>query len=195
MQRLVRVALASVVAIASIGIATTSLSFFVSRPEAENSIAQTQVARGESALPVSLPTQAIITLVDGAGQRSGRIIEMNDETIILHTGKAQPETIARQDIAFIEFQKGSIVHLRNGPMMYRGSKPDDKIKILDRVPPRAFQVTDARKGQLQIDLTLTSLNADQISGYISNSKSFSYVVNRIECDRHSNQMTVTLTRH
>jgi hypothetical protein len=191
MKKVIGMALVSVgLAISSGGCTTTLLS---SHPAESMARSHTPVTSNPHSLQVSLPLQANITLADGEDQYTGRITDIDEQALSLYTGTSALTKIEWEKIASIKFEKGSIVYLPNGRMTYRGSKPDDQTDRFRNVPASALKILDANKGYLEIDLSLTSLNADQIENYHRDQHSSSYVVEQIECDRLPHQMTITVT--
>lgn len=194
MKKVIGMALMSVgLAIASGGCTTTQLSFWRSHPAESMARSHTPVTSNPHSLQVSLPLQAIITLADGEDQYTGRITDIDEQALSLYSGTSEPTKLAWEKITSIEFQDGSIVYLPNGKMTYRGSKLDGQTNQFHNVPASALKILDANKGYLEIDLSLTSLNADQIENYHRDQHSSSYVVEQIECDRLPHQMTITVT--
>ncbi|MDB9518703.1 hypothetical protein PN466_17290 [Roseofilum reptotaenium CS-1145] len=141
-----------------------NLSLFASSPQTVTPTLLKQTNATDSSLLVSLPTTAIVSLTN-SNQRSGRIIEVNEQILLLQRGRDEPEEIEWSNIDYIQFEDGAIAYLRTGKEVYRSSLPDPT-DILPDIPTNALQISDREQGHLMINLKLSSLSSDLIAGYL-----------------------------
>ncbi|CDM93255.1 hypothetical protein [Limnospira indica] len=143
-------------------------------------------------IPVSLPTRAAVTLVNG-GQRSGQLVEINPQYLIVTRGESRgQEAIA--NVSRVQFSGDIWWPTSDGRMVIRGDHENTGGN------PRRFRVRvdglvweDADKGILAIapEAVIAVDDEPGVPRGMRNIIHSRYVVTAIEFDRQNSELIIT----
>ncbi|MEX6776475.1 hypothetical protein [Limnospira fusiformis] len=143
-------------------------------------------------IPVSLPTRAAVTLVNG-GQRSGQLVEINPQYLVVTRGESRgQEAIA--NVSRVQFSGDIWWPTSDGRMVIRGDHENTGGN------PRRFRVRvdglvweDADKGILAIapEAVIAVDDEPGVPRGMRNIIHSRYVVTAIEFDRQNSELIIT----
>ncbi|RAQ42291.1 hypothetical protein B9S53_12685 [Arthrospira sp. O9.13F] len=143
-------------------------------------------------IPVSLPTRAAVTLVNG-GQRSGQLVEMNSQYLVVTRGESRgQEAIA--NVSRVQFSGDIWWPTSDGRIVIRGDHENTGGN------PRRFRVRvdglvweDADKGILAIapEAVIAVDDEPGVPRGMRNIIHSRYVVTAIEFDRQNSELIIT----
>ncbi|MDJ1172769.1 hypothetical protein [Roseofilum capinflatum] len=147
-----------------------------------------QVQPSANLMEIALREQAKVVLVNGS-QKSGRIVEMNQQTFFLGWGNRREE-IPWSQVASVEFEGDGIMVYPVGEFKIRG-EGGPRIRLWN-VPLQALG--DSPEGNLVVDLrAIPGIAEDEIVEFQKLMNQFQYVVDMIKYDLNQNRMVVELT--
>ncbi|MDJ1180358.1 hypothetical protein PJF56_15950 [Roseofilum sp. BLCC_M91] len=139
-------------------------------------------------MEIALRERAEVVLIDGS-EKSGRIVEMNQQTFFLGLGSRREE-ISWNQVDSVKFKGDGIIVSPVGEFKIRG-KGGPRIRLRN-VPQQALG--DSPEGNLVIDLReIPGISEDEIGEFYKLRNKFQYVVDIIQYDLHQNRMVVELT--
>lgn len=177
--------------VAILGLVMVSVSSFplsISTLTIDDLPVRAQVQPTADLMEIALREQADVVLIDGS-EKSGRIVEMNQQTFFLGLGNRREE-IPWNKVDSVEFEGDGIIVYPVGEFKIRG-EGGPRIRLRN-VPRQALG--DSPEGNLVIDLReIPEISEDEIGEFHKLMDRFQYVVDIIKYDLNQNQMVVELT--